>query len=62
MDSFLLAVTIILAIMLIFMNFYLLVLYCHRNHYYVIEADDNDLGASLICKILVVNIIGDSTR
>ena len=32
MDDFLLAVTIILAIILICVNFYLLALYCHRNN------------------------------
>lgn len=33
MDVFLLVITIILAVLLIFINFYLLAIYCHRNHF-----------------------------
>lgn len=45
-DIFLIIVICILAIALIFINFYLLVLYSHP--------DDRDWGMSLFCKILVI--------
>ena len=46
MDIFLLVSTIILSILLIFVSFYFLALYCHP--------EDKGWGTSLFCKILVV--------
>ena len=37
MDGFLIAVTIILSLLLIFVNFYLLALYCHRKFFFKIN-------------------------
>lgn len=46
MDAFLIIITIIIAVLLVLVNIYLLAIYCHP--------DDNEFGASLVCKILVV--------
>lgn len=55
MEWFLIIVTIVMAILLLFVNFYLLVLYCHRKLIKIYNlADDKGWGASLFCKILVI--------
>lgn len=46
MDWFLIIVILILAVVLLGVNFYLLALYCHP--------EDRGWGSSLFCKILVV--------
>ena len=46
MDIFLLIVVIIVGLLLLYVNIYLLALYCHP--------EDGGFGASLICKIVVV--------
>jgi len=46
MDWFLLIIIIILSVLLLGVNFYLLILYCHP--------DDSGWGSALFCKILVV--------
>ena len=46
MDIFLLIVVIIVGVLLLYVNIYLLALYCHP--------EDGGFGASLICKIVVV--------
>lgn len=45
-DAFLIVITVVLAVVLIFSSFYLLVLYCHP--------DDGGWGTSLFCKIIVI--------
>ncbi|CAD8143814.1 unnamed protein product [Paramecium octaurelia] len=46
MEWFLIIVTIVMALLLLFVNFYLLVLYCHP--------DDSGWGSSLVCKVFVI--------
>jgi LMBR1 domain-containing protein 1 len=48
MDIFALIISIILGVLLVFVNFYILALYCHP--------EDGGFGSSLICKIVVVKI------
>lgn len=54
MNAFLIIITIVLAVLLLIVNFYLLVLYCHRTYIIYPIADDRGWGASLFCKILVI--------
>jgi len=52
-DLFLLGMIIFIFAVLVFVNFYLLAIYCHRIFIYIL-ADDKDGGTALFCKIMVV--------
>jgi LMBR1 domain-containing protein 1 len=52
MDVVLIIMIVVVSLLLIYVNVYLLALYCHP--------DDAGFGTSCICKILVVNINSDS--
>ena len=50
-------IILVLTVLLIFLNFYLLAVYCHRIYKKIIFkniADDRGWGSSLFCKILVI--------